>query len=138
MSKPSPRSNTNLRKVIIILIAVTLVAVIGWYFWTRDKAPAATNSPNQDQGAFAEFQGKVTAINNGCNHDNVCSVTVNEKPIITGGGLSVNEQSNTYGVVDADLAIGDKVKVKALNKDRGMTLQGCNDCYITRGSIRGQ
>jgi hypothetical protein len=137
MSKTSPQSNANLRKIIIILLAVIL-AFIGWYFWRRDKAPIVTNNTNQNQGAFEEFQGKVTAINNGCNHDDACSVTVDGKTIITGGGLSVNDQANTYGVVDADLGIGDKVKVKALNKDAALTLQGCSDCYITRGSVRGQ
>jgi len=139
MGKLPPRSNFSLQKAIIILLVVILVGFIGWYFWPRDQIPTAANTPSPTpmQGAFAEFEGKVTALNNSCNHDDVCSVTVDGKPIITRNGLSANEQSNTYGVVDADLAIGDKVKVKAVNKGGGMTLQGCSDCYITRGSVRG-
>jgi hypothetical protein len=136
MGKTPPESGSNLRKTIIILLGVILLAFLGWYFWMRDKSPAVTD--NSNQGTLTVFQGKVTGINNGCNHDDVCSVTVEGKTIITGGGLTSNEQTNTYGIVDADLNIGDEVKVRARNTSSGMTLQGCSDCYITRGSIRGQ
>ncbi len=118
-------------RLVIITLAILLLGVIGWFLW----APHNSTSGGQTQ-KYTTFDGKVTGINNGCAYDDTCTVTVDDKIIVTGGGLSSDPNANVYGTKDADLAIGDKVSVKALSAEHGLTLQGCQECYISRGSIR--
>jgi len=122
MRQPSKNKKSYVTKIAVIL--VILLAVFGYYIWT------------QKGGSFVTFSGTITARNNGCAYDDTCTISVDGKVIVTGGGLTADPNANIYGTTDNDLRIGDKVSVKARTTDQGLTLQGCQDCYITRGSIQ--
>lgn len=131
MSAPlTPKSILTVKNILIVLIAVLLI-FLGWFIWSQrthiDNEQKAQPTPQK----YTIFEGTVTGINNGCAYDATCTVSVDNRAIITGGGLSSDPEANVYGVTDADLASGDKVSVKALNSDYGLTLQGCRECYIT-------
>ncbi|SRR6266498_4213705 len=116
---------------IIIIVVVTALGFAGWYAWIRN-----TDNSTSSQQNYVEFEGTVTAMSNACHYDAGCSVAVDGKEISTGGGLTNDPQANTWGSTDADLSNGDHVKVKARNGKYGLTLQGCKECYITRGEAR--
>jgi hypothetical protein len=134
MNKQSPAKNATLTKTISIVLLGVLFGLIGWFIWARhtDKQPTT----QQQVQKYAMLEGTVTGRNNGCAHDDICTVSVDNKVIVTGGGLMADANANIYGITDADLRIGDKVSVKALSTDHGLTLQGCRECYITRGELR--
>ncbi len=130
MSKAPASKNATVTKVISAALFGVLLGLLGWFIWTRhaDKQPIT----RQNTQKYATFEGTVTGRNNGCAYDDACIVSVDNKIIVTGGGLTNNPNANIYGATDADLSNGDKVNVKALNTDHGLTLQGCKECYITR------
>jgi hypothetical protein len=136
MKNPSAAVKTDITRKVLIVVCVIILILIGWYAWAsqvrNDRQPAA----QQATETFTTFSGTVTARNNGCAHDDICTVTVDGRTIVTGGGLTADPNANTYGVMDNDLRIGDKVSVKARSTDHGLTLQGCQDCYITRGTLQ--
>lgn len=139
MKQPSTRKRNNrTRTTLIILLAVILFGTVGWFVWSKNNTDGTSSkqATHQSEQKYTTFDGTVTAMDNGCAYDATCSVSVDGKAIITGGGLSANPDANVYGATDADLAIGDKVSVKALSSDHGLTLQGCSECHITRGSVR--
>jgi hypothetical protein len=134
MNKMPTAKSAIVTKVVPIILFGILLGLFGWLIWTRhvNKQPAT----QQDVQKYAMFEGTVTGRNNGCAYDDACTVSVDNKVIVTGGGLTANPDANIYGVTDVDLSNGDKVSVKALNTDHGLTLQGCQECYITRGEAR--
>ncbi len=131
-------------EALLIAIAIILISCVGYYIWhTHDtkkqtvasstnlvKSPKSARSPST-QTTEVNFNGVVTGINNGCNYDGRCLIIVDDKSIITGGGLSAYPNENIYGT-SSDVKVGDKVTVKALRTGDGFTLQGCSSCYIKR------
>ncbi len=112
-----------------------LLAVLGCFIWAHSHKDQRS-APQPKAGSFATFSGTVTARNNGCAYDDVCTISVDDKIIVTGGGLTADPNANIYGTTDNDLRIGDKVNVKARSTDLGLTLQGCKDCFITRSELQ--
>lgn len=113
-----------------------LLMAAGWYIWATRTANNEHSTVQQTTDTIVTLSGTVTARNNGCAHDSICTVSVDGRVIVTGGGLAADPNANIYGTADNDLRIGDKVRVKARTTDHGLTLQGCPDCYVTRGSIQ--
>ncbi len=120
----------------VTVVFVILLVILGWYIWTTHANKSRGSASQQKTESFVTFSGTVTARNNGCTHDDVCTVSVDGKVIVTGSGLTADPDANVYGTTDADLRIGDKVSVKARSTDYGLTLQGCEDCYVTRGKLQ--
>jgi len=108
----------------LFLAGVAIVVIISGVFIIGHLATKASTG-----GATTTFSGTVDATNNGCAYDDTCSVTVDGKVIVTGGGLSSNPEGNVYGS-SAAVKIGDKVHAKAIKTPNLYTLQGCSSCYI--------
>lgn len=83
-------------------------------------------------GQTATFNGIITEINDGCVSGGYCSLTVERKSIIIGGGKLSNPEDNVYGKVSSNIKIGNSVFVKALKTSTGFTLQHCSKCYVTK------
>jgi len=119
---------------LLIVIVVGLIGLGGWYVYSthsveKTKTVASSNSSG------VTFSGRITQIYNECSADGTCSIVVNGKSIITGGGLSANDSDNTYGNLglnggNSNLKIGQTVSVRALKTSDGYTLQTCSDCYV--------
>lgn len=122
-------------EVLFVLVAIILLSLAGWYIYNR-RHPANNATSNVSSNAsVATFSGLITNINNGCDSDGACSITVDGKIVITGGGLAATQVENTYGNLglnggNSHFKIGQKVSVKALNTNYGYTLQTCSDCYV--------
>lgn len=126
-------------EILLVIVVISLLGVGGWYVYHKSstKKPVSAASTSKT-GKYATFSGQITSINNGCEADGVCSITVNDYSfIITGGGLSTTSADNIYGNLgqnggNARFTLGQTVKVRALpiKNGSGFTLQGCSECYV--------
>ena len=128
------RNKQNL-SVVAGLLVIAIVGLIGFTAWYVHGHRSVTSPTSSDTNASVTFSGKITEINNACYTDGTCSVTVDDKSIVTGGGLSVTDSSNQYGNLGPSggnfgFKIGQTVSVRALKTNYGYTLQGCADCYV--------
>jgi len=128
---------------------VAVIGFTGWYVLnrktdtTQQKTNSSSSSSSSEQtsqvraeGNYSLFEGTLKHINNGCAADGTCSMTVDDKVIITGGGLGPSQEENTWGITEADFHLGDKVTVKALKDGDNYTLHRCAECYIKRVNPR--
>lgn len=84
---------------------------------------------NQDS-QIVEISGKVTGINNRCNSDGMCSVTLDNKAeIITSCGLTAKGTCASYD--QSKLSIGQTIKAKVRKQDNHYYNLECKGCTIT-------
>ena len=115
---------------LLALVIVGLVFGAGGYVYnSRQPKPVAPSKLYPNSSGKVTFEGKVEGKNDGCASDGECSIIVDGKKVITGSGLSTNQQENIFGTQDK-VQVGTPVLVKALHDKNGYTLQRCYDCYI--------
>ncbi len=147
MRKPSSlQGGFGIIESFLIVVIVGVIGFTGWYVLSRKTStdqsktnstpPSQQNSQVQIDGKYTLFEGTLTNINRGCDADGVCSMTVDDQVIITGGGLGPNQEANTWGTTEADFNTGEKVTVKALKDEDNYTLHRCAECYVRRATPR--
>lgn len=80
------------------------------------------------------FEGIVTAYSTSCFADGICSITVDDKKIVTTRGWSHDIVGQVTGIPDfgsIESNVGAHAKVYAKKTDDGYTLYGKKDYYIT-------
>ncbi len=133
-------------KRLTVIVIIGLVGVGIWYLYLNRSVAVKINTAAPTSAAptpvgtvstvsAKTFSGTITSMNNGCESDGSCSITVDKKVVITGGGLAATEAQNTYGNLgrnggNSRFKVGQMVEVYALTTDSGYTLQACSSCYV--------
>ena len=132
-------SGFSVVELILVILIILVLGAIGWLVYENQhkatkSVPMKTSTKSlSTQSKIVTFSGKVTNISHDCNFDGSCSVTVDNKVVITGGGLGPTPDSNVYGYSKLDtLNLGDIVNVRAVKDKYGYTLQGCTSCFVVK------
>lgn len=127
-------------EIVLTILIVSTIGFIGWYVFGQKtdtgQQPTKSDASIQTDGKYMLFEGTLQNINRGCDADGICSMTIDDVVVITGGGLGPTQEDNTWGTTEADVSPGEKVMVKALKDGDNYTLQRCAECYVTRATPR--
>lgn len=127
----------TLPNLIVAFVVLLVVATAGWYIYSRNETNnrnvTFTGVQSMGGGEIVEFKGPISRINNGCEADGGCSITVDGKLIATGSGMTANGPTS-YGNLglraNRGFTEGQIVTVRAMKSGGNYTLGGCPECYI--------
>jgi len=110
------------KKIVVIALVILAAAAIGSVMWFNG------NGVNSKKPQV--ISGRITKINNDCNADGICSVTLdNTKTIITGCGLSPTGTCKTYDQ-QSKLKYGQHIKATVIKREAGTYDLECESCTI--------
>lgn len=129
-------------ELLIVLLLLICLGMTGFIVYSRSRtqplATTPTSTPNVkrvSESKTLKLTGKITAINNGCQVDGICSITIGGKEIITnkGDGETQELHGNIIGsekYSDSE-KIGKTVEVYAqIINEKTLTLYGSPDYFI--------
>ncbi len=112
-------------KILKIIMGIILIgAIISLAFlMLKNKIPLVPSTeerPNvRTQDAGITISGKISKMDRSCEHDGICSITVNDKKIIYGVGWN-----DIRGKVIGNLDIGDEVEALVTKIENNYTIDG--------------
>ncbi len=128
--------------VILLLVAGVVIAIIN-----TDTSDVRTDSPSIDDRMptnSEKFRGTITAYSTSCFADGICSVTVDDKMVVTTIGFRADKEVGRLigveSIGDLENEIGSEAEVYALKQDDGTyTLYGDNRYYVLvyKGDVIG-
>lgn len=118
----------------LIPIAVAILYVLGlWVVWmVGEEHSNAIYRAEQSLRTTQHFEGQITAIDNACASDGLCTMTVAGREIITGCGLTFDASGCPPEDMTVDYLKGDQVKVVARPFGSGdLYTLNCTGCSIS-------
>lgn len=108
--------------------AMVLTALLSGCAATPPAATTPVPTPSNDGGSFS-FNGVVTARDNGCHVDGVCTLTVNDTIVTTMSGRRMGA-GPVWGRVEGDPQIGARVAVYCKRVGDHCTLDGSERYFV--------
>lgn len=144
MSKAYSRQSGDAHIVGVIILAIALLSMLGFAFWSSVLRP---NADISQDSTTSLIKGKITQKRTSCGKEildsngkpkrvaGICDagngIIVDEMPISTGGGALTSNPPEYITDIEA-IHAGDIVEVRYIRDEDGYASTDCESCYIKK------